>query len=99
LYKELKEAEARLTLELFEAEHENLIGVQAERQEVERIEEKIDVLEKERLRVRCNFVTSLEGFFENKKEEMRQHRISRMGVSRKPAALKVAEKLADKMEN
>jgi len=27
LYKELKEAEARLTLELFEAEHENLIGV------------------------------------------------------------------------
>jgi len=66
---------------------------------VERIEEKIDVLEKERLRVRCNFVTGLEGFFENKKEEMRQHRISRMGVSRKPAALKVAEKLADKMEN
>lgn len=44
-------------------------------------------------------MTGLESLSGIKKEEMRQYRMSKMRVSRKPTTPKVAERLADEMES
>ena len=45
------------------------------------------------------FVTGLESLSGRKEEEMRWCRMSKIRVSRKPTAPKVAERLAGEMEN
>ena len=104
LYRELKQAQTALDAEWKKVDDETFasmddsIGVRTQRKAVKSLEEEIDELENDRLKIWWEFVTDLEGLEEGEKEEMRLHRASKVRASRKVTTTKENDSEADGLE-